>query len=196
MTAQPIEVHVEGHEGPWTEDDYFALSETRDRIELFDGSLIVSPGPTYRHQFISDRLLVKLDRVLDDSHTPVSAVDVRLQTERIFVPDVVVTSASPDQDVLEADQIALVCEVVSPGNSGNDRVLKMCVYATAWIPWYLLIEPTQKGDQISASLYRLEDEHYVPHGRADAGQTLRLPDPVNVELDPAELLRREVAGQG
>ena len=131
-----------------------------------------------------------LRRAPSSHYLAVSAVYVRLRTDRIFIPDVVVTSASLDQDVLEADQIVLACEVVSPGNTGNDRVLKMCVYATAGIPWYLLVEPTQEDGQISASLYRLEDGHYVSHARADAGQTLRLPDPVAVELDPAELLRR------
>jgi Uma2 family endonuclease len=191
MTAQPTEVHVEGHQGPWTEDDYFALGETRDRIELFDGSLIVSPNPAVIHQYCSDELRAALKRGTRAEHLVVSAINVRLETGRIFIPDVAVTSAAAiSQKIVEADQVALICEVVSPGNAGNDRVLKMCVYASAGIPWYLMIEQTNEGRQISASLYRLEDEHYVPHARADAGQTLRLPDPVDIELDPAELLRR------
>ena len=41
------------HPLAWTEQEYLALGETAERIELFDGGLQVTPAPTFRHQDIS-----------------------------------------------------------------------------------------------------------------------------------------------
>ena len=58
MTAELIR-----HPGPWTEDDYFALGESNDRIELLDGSLVVSPAGSGPHQQFARRAVFETSEV-------------------------------------------------------------------------------------------------------------------------------------
>jgi Uma2 family endonuclease len=171
------------HVGPWSEDDYLALGETADRIELLDGSLIVSPAPSGPHQQMARRLANALEAAAEDAElTVVEAVNVRLRPGRIAIPDVVITD-DDSRAVFEAADVELVAEVVSPGNAAADRVVKMQLYALAGIRWYLLAQV----DPIELRLLRLEGGHYVEQAVAVAGEILRLTEPVKVDLDPAAL---------
>jgi Uma2 family endonuclease len=176
------------HVMPWTEEEYLALGETVDRVELFDGSLFVSPSPTPRHQLISSNLHAALRTPARAAGLEVyEAVNLRLRPGRIPIPDLVLTTPIDiDQLVVDAASVALVCEIVSPSNAATDRVLKMHYYAAAHIEWFLLVEP----DLPSLSLYRLEGDKYLENASAEPGVPLRTHEPVKVEIDPADLLSR------
>jgi len=114
-----------------------------------------------------------------------SHVDVRLQPQRVVEPDLIVRPRVPKgTTVTDATEVRLVCEITST-NAATDRVLKMHYYAAARIPWYLIVEP----DGPTLLLHRLDGDHYVLDQKVDAGQLLRLTDPVTLELDPASLRR-------
>ncbi|GIJ40719.1 Uma2 family endonuclease [Micromonospora andamanensis] len=182
MSAAPLEPHT----GLWTEDEYFGTGETNARFELLDGSLIVSPAPSKRHQLVSWSLVASLRPAAgSEGFLVFEAVNLRLGPNRIAIPDVVVADTDDEGSVVEAAEVALVCEIVSPGNAAADRVLKMQLYAIARIPWYLLVE--QDGDTHALRLYRLDDGHYVEERVAKAGETLTLTDPFRWQVDPATL---------
>ncbi|MGN9812118.1 Uma2 family endonuclease [Micromonospora sp. BQ11] len=174
------------HEGPWTEEEYLALGETSQRVELFDGSLHMTPAPTPRHQRISRRL----GNIFEAATGPVGlelleAVNVRLRPGRVPVPDLVVTTpVDLDEVYVEAESVRLVCEIVSPGNAATDKVLKMHYYAAAGIDWFLLV------DQVTGALHlhRRQGRHYVEHASAKRGETLELTEPVRTSIRPDELL--------
>lgn len=171
---------------PWTEEEFFALGETPQRIELFDGSLFVSRAPSVRHQKISTKFAIALTPAAEAAgYDLLEAVNVRLRSGRIPVPDLVFArDVDHDATVVEAEQLWMVCEIISPSNAATDRVLKMHYYAVAAVPWYLLIDP----DGPTMVLYRLDDDVYVEDRAAAPGLPMRFPEPLDVEVDPANLV--------
>ena len=169
-----------------TESEFLAL-KTPDRVELFDGSLHVTPGPSFRHQSISRRLANALDNGAEAAGLQVAeAVTVRTRPNRIPIPDIVVASGEIDLDesVTDAADVRLVCEILSPSNATTDKVLKMEYYATGKIPWYLIVDPKNR----TFHLYKLKGDSYTERSVTTDNEVLRLTDPVVATIDPTELL--------
>jgi Uma2 family endonuclease len=177
------------HPEPWSEDEYFALGETSNRVELIDGSLWVSPAPSKRHQHIAFLLTAVLYEAAERAGLLVlQDVNLRLAGGRILQPDIVVADTDDAGTTVEAGEAKLVVEVVSPGNAGTDRLLKPQLYAAAGIGWYLRVEQPQ--DSVELHLQELVGDHYVPFAVAGPGQALAVDEPFSFRLEVASLLRR------
>lgn len=169
------------------EPAFLDIDEAPERIELFDGSLFVSPGPNPLHQRISRRLANALDEGAGAAGLEVfEAVNVRLRPDRIPIPDIVIAAADIDasQPLIDASAIRLVCEILSPSNAATDKILKMHFYAEAGIEWYLLVDPAAG----TFTLHTLHGTTYVEHATTEVGGILRLTAPVTAAIDTARLL--------
>ena len=84
---------VSSPHGVYTVDDWLSLPEiVGQRVELIDGSFVVSPSPLSDHQICAGRLVRFLDAAAPDELEVVGAVGMRTVTE-VVVPDVVVGDA-------------------------------------------------------------------------------------------------------
>ena len=159
---------VFGNPLPLTEDEFLALGETQQRVELIDGSLLLSGRGAPRHQYVVQALATVLRA--GDGHV-LAAVNVRLRPGRILIPDLIVAADIDfDSPLVEATSVRLVAEIFSPASPAIAEVLRMHCYAAAGIRWYLLL------DQETAALrgYELVGERYLERSPAIMQQALNL----------------------
>ena len=129
-----------------SEEDFLALPESNQPIELVDGEVIVSPSPTFWHQEVLSRLVTQLRSWA--AATPVSVsvaqapLDVRFGTGRILQPDAMVfLPALPSDVTTPIDQVPKLCIEVLSSNRVYDRLTKRFIYAEAGVQEYWIVEP-------------------------------------------------------
>jgi len=62
---------VDQRAGTWTLADVFELPDSINRYEVIDGSLIVTPPPSGRHQYVGSELLFQLRLACPPEWTPI-----------------------------------------------------------------------------------------------------------------------------
>lgn len=173
------------HPGPWTEEEFLA-QPPNPRVELLDGSLLVSPAGIGLHQWLSSQLWLVLNAAAPPGLRALEAVNVRVAPGRILIPDLTVLTR-PDLALLRypAADVRLVVEITSPGNAYVDRGVKPQLYAQAGIAHYLRVE-LDRG-QPTAAVFALDGDRYEEAARYAPGEVTRLREPFPVEFDLAAL---------
>ncbi|MFB7294185.1 Uma2 family endonuclease [Actinacidiphila glaucinigra] len=187
-----MSVATADHYGPWTVDDVLALPEdSRNRIELVGGALLMSPNPGVPHQRASHRLHVLLAAAIEAVDAPfevLEAVNV-IVPDGLLIPDLVVAdvdAAAEAGATLSAHDVAVAVEIASPSTRVTDRKMKPALYAAAGIPhyWRLELEPAPR-----LFLGHLEAGAYTDR-MVQAGETTAVTEPFPLDIDPARLIRR------
>ena len=185
-----VPLHVDLPSDHYTVEDWLHLPETvGQRVELIDGSFVVSPTPLSNHQICAKRLVRIMDDAAPHDLEVVEAFGVRTANE-VPVPDVVVGDADVllgGAAVLLPEQTHLVAEIVSPGNHLRDYHDKPRIYAEAGIPTFLRIELAGTAPPY-VEVLRLGVGGYTLVAKVSAGQTLKLAEPFPVTFDPGHLV--------
>ena len=145
-----------------TYDDYCELPNDRNRYEILDGELSVTPAPTTKHQISLGNLYRILSTHVFANHTGrllLAPTDVILAATTVVQPDLVFVGNDRSQVVTTRGvegAPTLVVEILSPTTHRTDRVTKAQLYARHNVPNYWLIDP----DQRTLEVYELVIDHY------------------------------------
>jgi len=145
-----------------TYEDYCELPNDRNRYEIHDGELSVTPAPNVKHQRFSSRLHFALSQhVLANHFGEVFAAptDVILAPTTVLQPDLIFIDNDRRAIITERaieGPPTLVIEILSPSTSRTDRITKAQLYAKHGVPHYWLIDP----DQQSIEAYELVGDQY------------------------------------
>jgi Uma2 family endonuclease len=176
--------------GYWTEEDYLALGETKNKIELIDGGLWVSPSASNPHNDMLAGLISVMRRAASASGLRAHLTsNLQLGHGRFVIPDIAVGRFERNTAMNSASDAVLVVEITSPGNAVVDRTAKKVLYAEAKINWYLLIEP-DFGDyrSVTLQLFRREGGEFALHTEVPHGDKLAADEPFPFEIDTVDLV--------
>lgn len=133
----------------WTYSDYARLPDDGNRYEVLDGEVLVTPGPSPKHQDVLGTLLFKLRTFVEEQGIGLVFPDVDLlfvngqflRPDMLFVPTES-RAGLTDRGVEQAP--GLVIEVLSPSSSSIDRVKKPRRYGDFGLSEYWVVDPEQR----------------------------------------------------
>ena len=127
-----------------SEAEFLGWPETTDKVELIDGFVVRSPGPTPRHQEALIRMLIALRNWAAGRDVTVlqCPCDVRFAPDRILQPDAFVILERIDYDAKgPITRVPELCVEVLSRDASYDRVTKRLLYASAGVKELWAVSP-------------------------------------------------------
>ncbi len=173
--------------------EWDALPQDTSRCcELVEGVLLVVPKPAPLHQRARWRLCSQIEDQLPAELTVLPDVEVLVKAGEpptVRAPDIIITReacAAANPSRLEAADVLVAIEIISPGTGTTDRVTKRYEYADAGIPHYWLVDLDRP---VTLTAYTLVDRNYE-HVAGDIAGTVTIPSPVGITLILDTLITR------
>jgi Uncharacterized protein conserved in cyanobacteria len=130
--------------------DYMELPEGTP-YQLIEGELIMSPAPGYSHQNTLGNLFIILRTRLKNAQVILSPIDVYLDEENAYQPDIVVVLKDSKARVEEKGIFGapdVVVEILSPSTAYYDLTEKKDVYERVGVKEYWIVDPKRKTFEI------------------------------------------------
>jgi Uma2 family endonuclease len=176
---------------PWrpsvalTRDDLDRMPDDGHRYELVDGSLLVTPSPTWGHQDVVGNLYVQLRQLCPpELYVMLAPFDVVLADDTVMIPDLLVArrDAFTKRDL--PGPPLLTVEILSPSTHRIDLMLKFSRLEAAGCEAYWVVDP----DTPSLIAWELQDGAYTQVAKVAGDESARFTSPFDVTVVPADLI--------
>jgi len=131
----------------WTADMVRALPDDRNRYEVIDGELLVTPAPSWTHQRAVGGLLLRLSAYLQGQtwgEVVTSPADISFHEDMLVQPDVFVVPLGPGgrrgRHWTDIRALLLAVEVLSPSTARADRQVKRRLYQREGVGEYWIVD--------------------------------------------------------
>jgi Uma2 family endonuclease len=161
----------------WTYEDYRTLPDDRNRYEVIDGELLMTPAPSTTHQRVSKRLGRMLLQELEDTGIAIvyyAPIDVIFSPTSVVQPDLVVVMKERQGIITERGIEGppdIVIEILSPTSRSADLHSKRKLYSSQEVSEYWIADP----ETHTVEVLELTQDGYRsrvlcrPGGRIDSG---------------------------
>lgn len=169
----------------YTEKDYQLLEEGAP-FQLINGDLVMSPSLTLKHQIVNGKLFMFISKHLEKNDLGglclFSPIDVVLDDENIFQPDLIYISVERKIELLQ-DRIMgapdLIIEILSPSTAYYDLKQKKDFYERYGVKEYLIIDPMR----FDAEVYILTDNKFELQQKAKQNDMINFNTLPGLEID-------------
>jgi Uma2 family endonuclease len=130
----------------WTAAMVRALPDDRNRYEVIDGELFVTPAPSWPHQRVVGGLFVHLANYLHGqswAEALISPADISFREDMLVQPDIFVVpigSGGRPPEWEDVRALLLAVEVLSPSTARADRQVKRRLYQQERVGEYWIVD--------------------------------------------------------
>ncbi len=159
----------------YTYEDYLKLPDDRNRYEIINGELVMTPAPKIAHVEAISNLMRELTSFVKENKLGkvyTASCDVLLGEENVVQPDILFI-AKANKKVITEDNVKgapdLIIEVLSPTTAYYDLIEKKELYEKFGVKEYWIVDPKKQWVEI----YVLEDKKYKLHQRVEKSGEIR-----------------------
>ncbi len=130
----------------WTAAELRAIPDDRNRYEIIDGDLFVTPSPSWSHQILSQeifQLLHPYTATHQIGQILWAPADIALADDTVVEPDLFVVplvGGKLSHSWEQVGRLLLVIEILSPSTARMDRTVKRRRYQREGVPEYWIVD--------------------------------------------------------